>query len=36
MLAGELSPGKIKAFSTCTVQESDFHEYKWTWCGRQN
>jgi len=34
MLAGELSPEKIKAFSTCTVQESDYHEYKWTWCGR--
>ena len=34
MLAGELSPGKIKAFSTCTVLESDYHEYKWTWCGR--
>jgi AmmeMemoRadiSam system protein B len=34
MLAGELSPEKIKAFSQCTVQDSDYHEYKWTWCGR--
>ncbi|MGB8357331.1 MAG: AmmeMemoRadiSam system protein B [Bacteroidales bacterium] len=34
MLAGELSPGNIKAFSKCTVQDSDYHEYKWTWCGR--
>jgi len=34
MLCGELSPEKIKAFSSCTVQESDYHEYKWTWCGR--
>jgi AmmeMemoRadiSam system protein B len=34
MLTGELSPEKIKAFSNCTVQESDYHEYKWTWCGR--
>lgn len=34
MLAGELSTEKIRAFSQCTVQESDYHEYKWTWCGR--
>ncbi len=34
MLAGEISPEKIKAFSQCTVQDSDYHEYKWTWCGR--
>ncbi|MBE0679466.1 MAG: AmmeMemoRadiSam system protein B [Bacteroidales bacterium] len=34
MLTGRLSPEKIKAFSQCTVQDSDYHEYKWTWCGR--
>ncbi len=34
MLAGELSPAKIKAFSDCMVRENDYHEYKWTWCGR--
>jgi AmmeMemoRadiSam system protein B len=34
ILAGELSPAKIKAFSSCTVQEGDYHQYKWTWCGR--
>jgi len=34
MLAGELSPAKIKAFSSCMVQENNYHEYKWTWCGR--
>ncbi|HUW93804.1 MAG TPA: AmmeMemoRadiSam system protein B [Bacteroidales bacterium] len=34
MLAGDLTPEKIKAFSTCTVSDNDYHEYKWTWCGR--
>ena len=34
MLAGELSPDKIKAFSDCMVLENDYREYKWTWCGR--
>jgi len=34
MLAGELSPEKIRAFSSCTVSEDDYHQYKWTWCGR--
>lgn len=34
MLTGGLSPEKIKSFSQCTVQDSDYHEYKWSWCGR--
>ncbi len=34
MLAVKLSPVKIKTFSNCMVQDSDYHEYKWTWCGR--
>jgi AmmeMemoRadiSam system protein B len=34
MLAGDLTPEKIKAFSSCTVREDDYHQYKWTWCGR--
>lgn len=34
MLAGELTNEKIRAFSQCTVQDSDYREYKWTWCGR--
>lgn len=34
MLAGELTPGKIKAFSSCTVSEDNYRQYKWTWCGR--
>ncbi len=33
-LAGELTPEKIKAFSSFTVSEEDYHQYKWTWCGR--
>ena len=34
MLTGNLSPEKIKAFSSCTVEENDYRLYKWTWCGR--
>ncbi len=34
MLAGELTPEKIKASSSCTVREDDYRQYKWTWCGR--
>lgn len=34
MLAGDLTPEKIREFSSCTVQDSDYHQYKWTWCGR--
>ena len=34
MFEGDLTPEKIKAFSNCTVQETDYREYKWTWCGR--
>jgi AmmeMemoRadiSam system protein B len=34
MLSGDLDPQKIKAFCNFTVEENDFHEYKWTWCGR--
>lgn len=34
MLAGDLSPEKIRAFSSCTVREDDYRQYKWTWCGR--
>ena len=33
-LAGMLTPEKIRSFSNYTVMESDYHEYKWTWCGR--
>ena len=33
-LIGEVSPEKIRNFIQYTVQESDYKEYKWTWCGR--
>jgi AmmeMemoRadiSam system protein B len=33
-LAGDLRKDKIKKFTLATVQENDFHTYKWTWCGR--
>jgi len=34
MLEGDLTPEKIRAFSSCTVSDDDYREYKWTWCGR--
>ncbi|MCK9398557.1 MAG: AmmeMemoRadiSam system protein B [Bacteroidales bacterium] len=33
-LSGLLSPQKVNAFCDFTVDANDFHEYKWTWCGR--
>jgi AmmeMemoRadiSam system protein B len=33
-LLGEVTPGKVEKFVGYTVQESDYKEYKWTWCGR--
>jgi MEMO1 family protein len=31
---GELTENKAERFFNYTVQDSDFREYKWTWCGR--
>ncbi len=33
-LTGSLSNKKIQRFIGYTVQERDYTEYKWTWCGR--
>jgi AmmeMemoRadiSam system protein B len=33
-LAGDLKPEKVKKFTQYTVQDNDYHLYKWTWCGR--
>ena len=33
-LTGAISMNKIKNFTEETVQESDYKEYKWIWCGR--
>lgn len=33
-LEGDLNAEKIKRFNQYTVEEADFKEYKWTWCGR--
>lgn len=33
-LINEISPEKIKKFIGYTVQENDYREYQWTWCGR--
>ena len=33
-LTGDISKDKIREFIDYTVQESDYKEYKWTWCGR--
>lgn len=34
LLTGELSMNKVKKFTQETVQETDYKEYKWVWCGR--
>lgn len=31
---GDLNKEKANRFYNYTVQTSDYHEYKWTWCGR--
>ncbi len=33
-LAGEITTGKIKKFSEYTLNENNYRDYKWTWCGR--
>lgn len=33
-LVNELSIEKVQSFVNYTVQESNYKEYKWTWCGR--
>jgi len=33
-LMGQITPSKIKSFVKYTVQEDNYKEYKWTWCGR--
>lgn len=33
-LVGEITREKIKRFSEITVDENNYKEYKWTWCGR--
>ena len=34
LLTGDLSMNKIQEFTKETVQETDYKEYKWVWCGR--
>jgi MEMO1 family protein len=33
-LTGEVNKDKIKKFTEFTVQDTNYHTYKWTWCGR--
>lgn len=33
-LTGTVTPEKIRKFNSFTIQEENFREYKWTWCGR--
>jgi MEMO1 family protein len=33
-LKGEISINKIRLFSSFTLKNDNFREYKWTWCGR--
>jgi AmmeMemoRadiSam system protein B len=31
---GIITPEKIRLFNSYTLDSTDFHKYKWTWCGR--
>jgi AmmeMemoRadiSam system protein B len=31
---GPITLNKIRLFNSYTLSDSDYHEYKWTWCGR--
>jgi AmmeMemoRadiSam system protein B len=33
-LLGEINEKKIEAFTQYTIQDTNYHTYKWTWCGR--
>jgi AmmeMemoRadiSam system protein B len=33
-LVGDITAGKVNRFVRYTVKEEDYHEYRWTWCGR--
>jgi AmmeMemoRadiSam system protein B len=33
-LIGPILPERVEQFTRYTVEESDYHMYKWTWCGR--
>jgi MEMO1 family protein len=33
-LKGDITVQKVKRFVQYTVQDSDYRQYKWTWCGR--
>ncbi len=33
-LSGEVGPENFRQFSEYTLDSTDYHNYKWTWCGR--
>jgi len=33
-LKGNINPEKIQLFNTYTLDQANYREYKWTWCGR--
>jgi MEMO1 family protein len=33
-LTGDITPDKIRLFNSNTLNHADYHDYKWTWCGR--
>ena len=33
-LVGKINPKRIQMFNGYTVKDSDYKDYKWTWCGR--
>lgn len=33
-LLGALTENKVKAFNSFVLNDTNYHDYKWTWCGR--
>jgi AmmeMemoRadiSam system protein B len=33
-LLGQISEKKVQAYTQYTIQDTNYHAYKWTWCGR--
>jgi AmmeMemoRadiSam system protein B len=33
-ISGDLYPDNVRSFCNYTVQDTNFRDYKWTWCGR--
>jgi MEMO1 family protein len=34
LLSGQVNLSKLEQFTHCTVQDTSYRDYRWTWCGR--